>query len=42
MLPIFTDDRETLLAYVSMSAAAHSPYETLFKDLVVTIIMTKN
>ena len=31
-----------LQAYIAMNVAAQSPYDTLYKDLIVTIIMTKN
>ena len=37
-LPVVT----TLQAFVIMNAAAQSPYDSLYKDLIVTIIMTKN
>ena len=42
MEPILANGVTTLLAYIAMDAAARSPYDTLYKDLVVTIIMTKN
>ena len=42
MEPILTDTGETLLTYLAMNAANRSPYDILYKDLVVTIIMTKN
>ena len=32
----------TLQAYIAMNAAARNPYDILYKDLIVTIIMTKN
>ena len=40
--PILINSRATLLAYIPIDAAARSPYDTLYKDVVVTIIMTKN
>ena len=42
MEPILTNDGETLLTYLGMDAATQSPYDSLYKDIVVTIIMTKN
>ena len=42
MEPILANDGETLLKYIVMDVAERSPYDTLYKDLVVTIIMTKN
>ena len=42
MEPILTDSGETLLTYLAMDATHRSPYDILYKDLVVTIIMTKN
>ena len=32
----------TLQAYIAMNAIVKSPYDSLYKDLIVTIIMTKN
>ena len=40
--PILTDARETLVSYLAMNVANRSPYDILYKDYVVTIIMTKN
>ena len=40
--PILTDGGTTLLVYISMDAVTQSSYYNLYKDLVVTIIMTKN
>ena len=42
MEPILTDDGETLLTYLAMDANHQRPYDVLYRDLVVTIIMTKN
>ena len=42
MEPILVDDGETLATYLAMDAAHQRPYEDLYKDLVVTIIMLKN
>ena len=42
MEPILTDGRTIILAYIAMDAAALSPCDTLYKALVVTIIMNKN
>ena len=36
------DNGETLVTYLGMDAATQSPYDPLYKDMVVTIIMTKN
>ena len=41
MEPILANDGETLLTYLGMSAATRSPYDYLYKDMVITIIMTK-
>ena len=40
--PILTDRRETLLTYFAMDADHQRPYDILYKDFVITIIMTKN
>ena len=37
-----TNDGETLLMYLEIDAATQSPYDSLYKDMVFTIIMTKN
>ena len=42
MEPILTDAGETLVTYLGIDAAHRSPYDTLYKDQIVTIIMTKN
>ena len=42
MEPILNNGRETLVTYLSIDAANQSPYDILYKDFVVTIIMTKN
>ena len=42
MEPILVDDDETLASYLAMDATHQRPYEDLYKDLVVTIIMLKN
>ena len=42
MEPILVDDGETLASYLAMDAAHQRPYEDLYKDLAVTIIMLKN
>ena len=42
MEPILANGGETLASYLVMDAAHQRPYEDLYKDLVVTIIMLKN
>ena len=42
MEPILADGGTTLMTYIAMDAAGQSPYNILYKNLVVTIIMTKN
>ena len=42
MEPFLADAGETLVTYLGMDAAHQSPYDTLYKDYIVTIIMTKN
>ena len=42
MEPILVADGTTLQAYMAMNVAARSPYDILCKDLIGTIIMTKN
>ena len=42
MEPILTHAGETLVTYLGMDAAMQRPYDTLYKDIIVTIIMTKN
>ena len=37
-----TDNGETLETYFAMNPAQQAPYEALYKDMVVTIIMLKN
>ena len=39
---ILTDTGETLVTYIVMDAANRSPCDILYKDYIVTIIMTKN
>ena len=40
--PILANGGETLASYLAMDAAHQRPYEDLYKDLVVAIIMLKN
>ena len=42
MEPFLTDAGETLTTYLVMDVAHRSPYDALYKDYIVTIIMTKN
>ena len=42
MEPFLTNAGETLVTYLGMDAAHRSPYDILYKDYIVTIIMTKN
>ena len=42
MEPILAGNGDTLLTYLGKDAATRSPYDTLYKDMVVTFIMTKN
>ena len=42
MEPFLTDDGETLETYFAMNPVQQAPYEALYKDMVVTIIMLKN
>ena len=37
-----TNAGETLLTYLGMDAAIRRPYDTLYKDMIVMIVMTKN
>ena len=41
MEPVLANGGETLASYLAMDAAHQRPYEDLYKDLVVTIIMLK-
>ena len=40
--PFQTDAGETLVTYLRIDVAHRSPYDTLYKDYTVTIVMTKN
>ena len=42
MEPFLTDAGETLTTYLAMDVVYRSPFDTLYKDFIVTIIMTKN
>ena len=42
MEPILTNDGETLLTYLGMDAVTQSPYDSLYKDMLVTIIINNN
>ena len=42
MEPILTDAGETFLTYLAIAAATRRPYDTRYKNMIVTIIMTKN
>ena len=42
MEPILTDAGITLVSYLAMDVTNRSPYDILYKDYVVTIVMTKN
>ena len=42
MEPFLTDANETLGSYLAMDIAHRSPFDALYKDFIVTIIMTKN
>ena len=42
MEPILTDAGETLVTYLTMDVANQSPYDILYKDYIVTIIIAKN
>ena len=42
MEPILANGGTTPLVYITMDATMRRPYDTIYKDLVVTIIMTKN
>ena len=42
MIPFLTDNGETLATYFAMTPAQQAPYDSLYKDMIVTVIMLKN
>ena len=42
MIPFLTANGQTLATYFAMTPAQQAPYDILYKDMIVTVIMVKN